>query len=101
MSVLTLLKPTVTILLLFIGLLVRALFNKHGYGISHIKGPFWAAYTDWWRLGIALGRHPERHHIHLHDKYGSLVRLGPNSVSVSDPAAIKAIYGLNAGCVKV
>ena len=28
----------------------------------------------------------------LHDKYGSLVRTGPNEVSVSDVAAIKQIY---------
>lgn len=31
--------------------------------------------------------------MHLHSKYGSLVRVGPNEVSVSDLAAIKAIYG--------
>lgn len=31
--------------------------------------------------------------IALHDKYGSLVRTGPNEVSVSEPTAIKTIYG--------
>ena len=31
--------------------------------------------------------------IRLHKKYGSLVRTGPDEVSVSDLSAIKAIYG--------
>ena len=31
--------------------------------------------------------------INLHEKYGKLVRTGPNEVSVSDLSAIKLIYG--------
>ena len=31
--------------------------------------------------------------IDLHQRYGKLVRTGPNEVSVSDLAAIKKIYG--------
>jgi hypothetical protein len=31
--------------------------------------------------------------ISLHRKYGSLVRTGPSEVSVSDPEAVKTIYG--------
>lgn len=30
-----------------------------------------------------------------------MVRLGPNTLSFADPAALKAIYGLNKGYVKV
>lgn len=32
--------------------------------------------------------------IQLHKKYGSLVRTGPNEVSVSEPSVIRTIYGL-------
>jgi hypothetical protein len=32
---------------------------------------------------------------------GPLVRIAPNEVSVSDPAAMKAIYAVNAGYTKV
>lgn len=38
--------------------------------------------------------------IKLHQKYGPLVRVGPSHVSVSDPDAVKIIYGINTGFTK-
>lgn len=46
-------------------------------------------------------RRPEVTHISLHRKHGDIVRLGPNALSFADPKALKAIYGLNKGFVKV
>jgi hypothetical protein len=46
-------------------------------------------------------RRPELEHIRLHEKHGEVVRLGPNCLSFSDPKALKTIYGLNKGFVKV
>ncbi len=46
-------------------------------------------------------RRPEVEHIKLHEKHGDVVRLGPNSLSFSDPKALKTIYGLNKGFTKV
>ncbi|KAK5258516.1 hypothetical protein LTR40_007753, partial [Exophiala xenobiotica] len=84
-----------------LGLLVGQLvYNKYAYGISRIPGPTLAAYTNLWRFFVVWGRRPERTHIKLHQRYGPVVRLGPNCVSVSDPAAIKSIYGLASGYVK-
>jgi hypothetical protein len=85
----------------FASLLAWALHNKYGHGIANIKGPWLAAYTDLWRAWLVWGRRPERTHIALHEKYGPIVRLGPKTVSVSDPETIKIIYALNAGFVKV
>ena len=82
-------------------LVAYALRCKYGYGLSRIRGPTLAAYTDFWRFWIVWGRRPEKKHIALHEEYGPLVRLGPNMVSVSDPEAIRIIYALNAGFVKV
>jgi hypothetical protein len=84
-----------------IALFAHALRCKYGYGLAQIRGPTLAAYTDFWRFWIVWGRRPEKAHIALHEKYGPLVRLGPNLVSVSDPEAIRIIYALNAGFVKV
>ncbi|PVH68975.1 cytochrome P450 [Cadophora sp. DSE1049] len=36
----------------------------------------------------------------LHDKYGPIVRVGPNHVSVSDPAMIPIIYGISSKFTK-
>ena len=84
-----------------IALLARVLNNKYGYGLAKIPGPTLAAYTDLWRFWLVWGRRPEKTHIALHEKHGPLVRLGPTTVSVSDPEAIKIIYNHNAGLIKV
>lgn len=81
-------------------LISRLVINKYGGGLNHIPGPTLAPWTDLWRAVVVGGRRPELEHIRLHEKYGSLVRLGPRVVSLSDPAAIQVIYALNAGFVK-
>jgi hypothetical protein len=84
-----------------VAFVARILHNKYGHGISQIKGPLISTYTDLWRFWVVWGRRPELTHIALHEKYGSIVRLGPKTVSVSDAEAIKTIYALNSGFVKV
>ena len=37
----------------------------------------------------------------LHHKYGSVVRIGPNIVSISDADAIDKIYGVKTDFIKV
>jgi len=84
-----------------IAFIARVLNNKYGHGLAKIPGPFLAAYTDLWRFWLVWGRRPEKTHIALHEKHGPLVRIGPTTVSVSDPEAIKIIYSHNAGLIKV
>jgi hypothetical protein len=88
-------------LCLLLALVARLLHNKYDHGINSIPGPLLASLSNIWRLVLVIGRRPELKHIELHRKYGSVVRLGPTAVSVSDPAAIKVIYAINAGFVKV
>jgi hypothetical protein len=87
--------------LLLVALIAWLLHNKYGHGINSIPGPVAASVTNLWRLALVTGRRPDLEHIKLHRKYGSIVRLGPNVVSVSDPNAVKVIYAINAGFVKV
>jgi hypothetical protein len=87
--------------LLVLSLAGWLLFNKYGRGLSHIKGPAVAGYTDLWRLWIVWQRRPEVALIALHKKYGRVVRIGPSAVSVSNPAAIKVIYRVKGRFVKV
>lgn len=88
-------------LFLLLLILVRVVVNKFGGGLAHIPGPWLASCSDLWRLYVVWGRRPEQVHIQLHDKYGAFVRIGPRTVSVSDPVAVKIIYGPNSGFVKV
>ncbi|KAJ5167427.1 uncharacterized protein N7482_006208 [Penicillium canariense] len=74
--------------------------NRYHNGLHKYPGPLWASLTDWWRFLDVYGRRPEVTHRLLHKKYGSVVRLGPNTLSFSDPRALKSIYGLNKGFIK-
>ena len=86
---------------LIFGSVVYFLRKKYHNGLNKYPGHPLAAYTDWWRFFDALGRRTEQTHVQLHRKYGDIVRLGPNVLSFANPAAIKTIYGLNKGFIKV
>jgi hypothetical protein len=75
--------------------------NRYHNGLSKFPGPFMASLTNWWRFVDVYGQRPEITHRNLHAKYGDVVRLGPNSLSFADPKALKTIYGLNKGFIKV
>lgn len=75
--------------------------NYFHHGLNRYPGPILAALTDWWRFFDVYGRRPDITHIKLHRQHGDIIRLGPNVLSFSDPQAIKQIYGLNKGFVKV
>lgn len=75
--------------------------SYYGKGLHKHPGPVLARFTNIWRFVDVWNRRPDITHVELHRKHGDVVRLGPNTLSFSDPAAIKTIYGLNKGFVKV
>lgn len=87
--------------ILLAAITLRLLTNRYTPGLREIPGPSIARYTRLWKLySVWKGDH-HRTEIALHKKYGPLVRIGPNHVSVSDPSAVSIIYGLNRGFTKV
>ena len=68
--------------------------------LSHVPGPFLASFTNLVRLRWVLTRKAQYVHIDLHKRYGPLVRIGPNVVSVGDTAEIQQIYGLTGHYIK-
>lgn len=80
--------------------LLAVLINRHRR-LSSIPGPFLASTTDLWRFYITgRGEWPETL-ARLHATYGSLVRIGPNTVSVSDPTSVPTIYSMHGEFRKV
>lgn len=69
--------------------------------LSHVPGPFLAAFTNLPRLLWVRARRAHEIHIGLHNRYGHLVRIGPNMVSVGDPAEVRHIYGFSGSFKKV
>jgi len=75
--------------------------NYFSNGLNKYPGPALAGFTNWWRFFDVLGRQHQWTQLALHKKHGDIVRLGPNVLSFADPKALKEIYGLNKGFVKV
>jgi hypothetical protein len=59
--------------------------------LSPLPGPKWARFT---------GQAPAVY-LQLHEQYGPIVRTGPNTVSIADPATIPTIYGISSHFLKV
>ncbi|KAF2733856.1 cytochrome P450 [Polyplosphaeria fusca] len=68
------------------------LYCRTLHPLARVPGPFWASITRVWyiyRIYRGDGELVERA---LHRKYGPLIRIAPNEVSSSDPAAVPEIY---------
>lgn len=78
--------------LLLVLLIFSLARNKLKSGLQDIPGPTLAAYTKFWRVYDVSKGQAHWTTIALHKKYGKLVRIAPNVVSISDPAAIPVIY---------
>lgn len=68
--------------------------------LRSIPGPFAAKFTNLWLL---LQARQGKRYLSVnsaHEKYGKLVRIAPNHVSVADDGAINTIYGHGNGFLK-
>ena len=83
-------------------ILYHFLRNALQPGLVNVPGPFLAKFTDIWRLYKVWMWTFKEDIPALHEKYNStLVRIGPNMVSCSDPAAVEMIYGFHTEFTKV
>ena len=87
--------------LLCVFIVIYLLRNKFRPGLLTIPGPAVAAYTNLWRVYSVFNGHAHLDAIELHKKYGTLVRIGPNHVSVSDPSYVPVFYGIKEDYTKV
>ncbi|KAJ5714844.1 cytochrome P450 [Penicillium malachiteum] len=60
--------------------------------VRSFPGPGPTRFTNLWRLRDAFKGRCDITQLRLHRKYGSAVRLGPNMLSLSDPALIHQVY---------
>ena len=79
---------TITFLLAsFIG--YRIFFHP----LAKFPGPLQAKYTGWWRSKRYFRGSWHDDILLLHEKYGRVVRIAPNELSIVDEGAIKSLYG--------
>lgn len=92
-------------LLLTLAALVSACFLSvlvsRWWRLRKVPGPFLAQFTGLWRFSIQHRRSILPDLVELHRKHGGIVRIGPNTVSVSDPSYVSLIYTSKGEFVKV
>ncbi len=67
------------------------IYIRHFHPYRDIPGPYLASISTWWRwYAVRYSIESNLHHA-LHEKYGPLVRIAPDEVSISDPYAIDMI----------
>ncbi|OSX61370.1 hypothetical protein POSPLADRAFT_1145439 [Postia placenta MAD-698-R-SB12] len=70
------------------------------YKLRAYPGPFLAKFTSVWASWVINHNRWSETVDLLHRKYGPIVRLGPDSVSIADPSAFAVIYGHSSGALK-
>jgi benzoate 4-monooxygenase len=68
--------------------------------IRNVPGPFFAKFSNFWLLSQARQGKRYKSVDEAHKKYGKLVRIQPDHVSVADESAINTIYGHGNGFLK-
>ena len=68
--------------------------------LRDIPGPFAAKFTNFWLLLQARQGKRYLSVNQAHEKYGKIVRIAPNHVSIADDGAINSIYGHGNGFLK-
>ncbi|KAL4805653.1 cytochrome P450 [Aspergillus unguis] len=74
--------------------LYRCLYNLYWHPLARFPGPPLAAVSRWYRTWIDCS--PTRSFVHtlaeLHEKYGDIIRIGPNELHFHSPQAYLEIY---------
>ena len=81
--------------------LLYPLYQYFFHPLSRYPGPLLAKFTNYWRYRDVRGRKSHLTRVALHEKHGPVVRVGPNTLSISDPTYIPKIYGPGQGFLKV
>lgn len=67
--------------------------NRYGYGLLQYNGPILASLTTFWRVRDSYINGNKRPTIvQLHQRYGDVIRLGPNFLFFASPSAVADIY---------
>lgn len=68
--------------------------------LAKYPGPLLGRLTQWYDVYHAYIGDKHILFYHLHQKYGTIVRFSPNSLSINDPGALKTIYSHGANVQK-
>jgi len=84
----------------FFCIVVVVVYRLTLHPLANYPGPFFAKVTSGYDVYHAYKGDKHLNFHYLHQKYGTFVRYGPNTLSINDPTALKAIYGHKANVRK-
>ncbi|KAK1561471.1 cytochrome P450 4A10 [Colletotrichum navitas] len=90
----------VVLLFLFAYVIFRSVYNVFLHPLRRVPGPFLAKISRLWLFYHDYQGTPHSHIRELHQKFGPLVRISPNEVSIDDVDANNTIYAQNKPWVK-
>lgn len=76
-------------------LVIRALYRRYVSPLRKYPGPFLASISRLWKVISTASSQTQFDHIRLHEKYGPVVRIAPDEVSLASPEAARLL--LSAG----
>ncbi|KAK8002683.1 hypothetical protein PG989_002402 [Apiospora arundinis] len=75
-------------------------YRLYFHPLAKYPGPFWAKITDAYQLYHAWKGDRHLEFWRSHEKYGKIVRFGPNCLSFNSNTALKTIYGFKSNVGK-
>lgn len=69
--------------------------------LAKFPGPRLAAFSDLWLVWYTYRTRDKEPLRDLHDKYGAVVRIGPNKLSFRDQGAVRDILSVSNDLIKV
>ncbi|PSR83762.1 cytochrome P450 [Coniella lustricola] len=76
-------------------IILRAVYRKHASPLRKYPGPWLASYSRLWKILSTASTRTHHDHVEIHRKYGPVVRIAPNEVSLASPEAARTV--LSAG----
>lgn len=76
-------------------IVTRALYRKYASPLRQFPGPWLASCSRLWKVLSTASTHTHLDHIALHEKYGPIVRIAPDELSLASPEAARTL--LSAG----
>jgi len=74
---------------------LRILYKRYASPLRKYPGPFLASFSRLWKVLSTASGHTHLDHVALHERYGPVVRIAPNEVSIASPEAARTV--LSAG----
>ena len=77
---------------LLFSFLSYVIYQRYFHPLAKYPGPFLASLTDLWQVRQFMTLKQPYNLTDLHERYGPIVRYGPDKLSITDEDAIKTIY---------